>query len=64
MEEERTLVGTEHQELLRKIDEYTQLISDAENALDAAIMDLEELLEEEYRAGEKDGSCLDLFGMM
>lgn len=36
----------EIQELLTKIDEYKQLIEDAENALDAAIENLEEALEE------------------
>ena len=38
---------TEIKELLAMIDEYKQLIEDAENALDAAIENLEEALAEE-----------------
>lgn len=50
MAEEKKAAGDERQELLKKIDGYRQLIDDARNALDAAIMDLEELLAEEYGA--------------
>ena len=50
MSEEMMLVETERLELLKKIDEYKRIIDDAENALDAAIMDLEELLAEAYEA--------------
>jgi hypothetical protein len=43
---ENPMPNQEIQELLTKIDEYKQLIEDAENALDAAIENLEEALEE------------------
>lgn len=43
---ENPMMNQEIQELLTKIDEYKQLIEDAENALDAAIENLEEALEE------------------
>ena len=43
---EEPMMNQEIQELLTKIDEYKQLIEDAENALDAAIENLEEALEE------------------
>ena len=46
MSDKNMVYENERQELLRKIEEYEQLISDAEGALDAAIMDLEELLAE------------------
>jgi len=45
-EGEKPIMTQEIQELLTKIDEYKQLIDDAENALDAAIENLEEALEE------------------
>ena len=45
-EGENPMANQEIQELLTKIDEYKQLIEDAENALDAAIENLEEALEE------------------
>ena len=38
----------EIQNLLKEIDRYKQVIRDAEDALDAAIMDLEEALAEGY----------------
>ena len=44
--EKKPMPNQEIQELLTKIDEYKQLIEDAENALDAAIENLEEALEE------------------
>ena len=43
---ETTMSQNEVNELLKKIDEYKQLIEDAENALDATIEELEELLAE------------------
>lgn len=46
MSEVKDMTEIERQELLRKIDEYKQIIEDAENALDAAIEELEELLAE------------------
>lgn len=39
-------IEAEIRELRNRIDEYKQLIENAENALDAAIMDLEEALAE------------------
>ena len=46
-EGENPMPSQEIRDLLKKIDEYKQIIDDAENALDAAIADLEEALEEE-----------------
>lgn len=40
------MTGNEIQKLLKKVDEYKQLIKDAEDALDAAIEELEAVLEE------------------
>ena len=45
-EGENPMHSQEIQELLKQIDEYKQIIDDAENALDAAIENLEEALEE------------------
>ena len=50
MSEAKKMTQNEIRELLKKIDEYQQLISDAENALDAAIENLEEALAEAYEA--------------
>ena len=47
-EGEKPMDRTEIEELLKQIDEYQQLIDDAENALDAAIENLEEALAEAY----------------
>ena len=46
MKEQKNLLTKEIQDLLAKIAEYKQIIADAEGALDAAIGDLEEALEE------------------
>ena len=45
----------EIRDLMKKIDEYKQLIEDAENALDAAIENLEEALEEAAEDEEQKG---------
>ncbi len=56
MGEERKLSEIEIRALKKKIDEYEQVIKDAENALDAATEDLEEALAEAFE--EKEGvSC-------
>lgn len=46
MSEERKLSEIEIRALKKKIDEYEQVITDAENALDAATENLEEALAE------------------
>ena len=48
MSENKNAQSAEIQEILKKIDEYNELIDDAENALDAAIENLEEALAEAY----------------
>ena len=50
MGEKNRIAGAEIRELNEKIQEYEQLISDAENALDAAIENLEEAYAEAYEA--------------
>lgn len=45
---EKTMDMTEIKEITEKIDRYQQIIDDAENALDAAIENLEEALAEAY----------------
>ena len=52
MGEERKLSEIEIRELKKKIDEYEQVIKDAENALDAATEDLEEALAEAFEEEE------------
>jgi len=46
MADGQNLSETEIRMLLKKIDEYKQIAQDAEDALDAAIAELEETLEE------------------
>ena len=48
MNEKNNNQTEEIRELLRQIDEYQQLIRDAEDALDAAIENLEEAFAEQY----------------
>ncbi len=48
MSENKNAQSAEIQEILKKIDEYNELIDNAENALDAAIENLEEALAEAY----------------
>ena len=55
MNEKNNSLNGEIQELLKKIDDYKQLIEDAENALDAAIENLEEALVEASEDEERKG---------
>ncbi len=48
MNENNNSNSAEIQELLKKAEECSQLIEDAEKALDAVLEDLEEALAEEY----------------
>ncbi len=54
MSENNSLDG-EIRDLLKKIDDYKQLIEDAENALDASIENLEEALAEAAEEEEQKG---------
>ena len=53
MSEKNNSLKGEILDLQKKIDEYKQLIEDAENALDAAIENLEEALEEAAEEEQK-----------
>ncbi len=45
---ERTVMTQEINDLLAKVESYKQIIQDARDALEAALEDLEEALNEEY----------------
>ena len=51
---ERTVMTQEINDLLAKVESYKQIIQDARDALEAALEDLEEALNEEY---EDEGIC-------
>ncbi len=48
MSEKNNDQNNEIRELLRQIEEYKRVIQDAEDALDAAVENLEEALDEQY----------------